>query len=137
MPVRDQMPNLGDTFRLRVEGGHLWMIITTPTGPDHSFVMVNMTTLRGHVEDTSCILRLGDHPCVDHDSVVYYIDAREWWTDGALGYDTLLAKGRIIPREKLGDAVLRRIQDGALTSTFFKRKFRQSVQNSLVQSGGQ
>jgi hypothetical protein len=108
------------------------MIITAPIGPEGKFVMVNMTTLRGHVEDTSCILKPGDHPSIKHDSVVYYLDAREWWANGERGYDSLLAKGIILPQQKLDDTILRRVQEGALNSAFFKKKFRVFVADSLV-----
>jgi len=94
--------------------------------------MVNATTLRDHVDDESCILQAGDHHCIHHASAVYYKDAREWWRDGPTGYDALLASNQIVPRNSLDTAVLRRVQNGALLSDFFKRKYIARVQNDLV-----
>jgi hypothetical protein len=123
---------LGDSFHFNVDLGHLWMVITDPYGSAGNFLMVNMTSLRAHVADTTCILKVGEHPEVVHDSVVYYQDAREWWVDGDRGYDQILAKGLITPRLPLSRALLRRIQNGALASPYFKRKYVARVQACLV-----
>ena len=126
------MPNLGDTFRFDLEGAHLWIVITTPEGADGRFIMVNITTLRPNAPDTSCVLQVGDHPFIVRDSIAFYHDAREWWTTSDHGYDHLFAKGDLIPQAPMIPAVLRRIQDGALASHFFKRKYEPRVQACLV-----
>lgn len=122
---------IGDTFTLG-PGGHLWMVITDPDGPDGHFVMVNMTSLSPYIKDTTCHLHAGDHPFVQHDSVIAYGDAEEWWVHGECGYDDRLARQMIQPNAPLSLAVLRRIQDGTFTSHWFKKKWRPRVQACLV-----
>lgn len=125
------MPALGDAFHFRVAAGHLWVVIAPPC-IEGKFLMVNATSLDEEVEDTSCLLDAGDHDCIVHRSVIYYVDAREWWCDGNKGYTSLLSSNEVIPRDPLQRAILRRIQDGALASPFFKRKFAPWVQANLV-----
>lgn len=125
------MVTLGQTFRFQVEGAHLWTVITTPDGHEGTFVMVNVTTFAAH-KDTSCVLHAGDHPDIQHDSVIYYADARAWWNVGPNGHDYWTGQGQIEQRDPLNNAILRRIQDGALASPFFKRKFIPLVQTCLV-----
>lgn len=122
---------VGETFRL-VAGGHLWMVISAPEGTNGTFVMVNMTSLGAHSVDTTCLLRVGDHPAVHHDSVIYYMDAKEWWNVGEHGHNYYTARGTLIPEQPLSRDVLRRVQDGALVSQFFKKRFIPLVQASLV-----
>src|SRR5687767_10972697 len=70
------MVRRGDTFQAKLPPSHLWLVITTPTGPKDEFVFVNITTVHGTPEeDHTCILRAGDHPFVKHDSWVRYGDA--------------------------------------------------------------
>jgi hypothetical protein len=125
------MATIGQSFRLGA-GGHLWLIITHPDGASGSFVMVNVTTLDDDVVDISCILHKGDHPDVHHDSVVFYADAQEWFAAGDDGCDANLKANTILSGPTFTQPVLRRIQDGALASSYFKKKFRPRVLASLV-----
>lgn len=126
------MVTLGQSFCFQVEHGHLWIVITNPIGAAGTFVMVNMSTLTENAFDTSCVLHPGDHPDIHHDSVIRYADAREWWNGGNSGHDHLSAQGLIDQRQAFTNVVLRRIQDGALESQFFKQRFIPRVQLSLV-----
>jgi hypothetical protein len=124
--------SIGDTFTLG-PSGHLWVVITHPEGPKGQFIMVNVTSLRSYTADTTCILHDGDHPFIHHDSVIAYSDAEEWWVHGDCGYDDRLAQQMIEPNAPLNDAVLRRVQDGALTAhSWFKKKWKPRVQACLV-----
>ena len=64
--------NLGATFINRNLGSpdHLW-IVCSPPQPDYSVLMFNLTT-RDNALDETCIVRVGEHPFVTHDSVVDY-----------------------------------------------------------------
>src|SRR6266487_183381 len=99
--VDDERMVIGDTFQLG--GGHLWIAITVPDGAQGRFVMVNLTTLRPYTADQTCVLYDGDHPFVHRDSVVHYMDAREWWIHGANGYDEHLAAGNVTPNAHLSN----------------------------------
>ncbi len=124
---------IGDTFQLA--GGHLWIAITAPDGLEGHFVVVNLTTLRPPTADQTCVLHDGDHPFVHHDSVIQYSDAREWWIEGANGYDEHLNAGNVTPNQHMSNVILRRVQDGALHSPYFAKKYLARVQACLVAVG--
>jgi hypothetical protein len=56
---------------------HLWILITDPRPESQKSVIVSVTTLRSH-SDQTVILRKGDHPYILHDSVISYQDAQEF-----------------------------------------------------------
>ena len=67
----------GDCVHMRTPGNpisHLWIIVSDIDPTTDQCVIVNVTTL-GHICDKTVILHDGDHPCIDHDSVVRYQDA--------------------------------------------------------------
>jgi hypothetical protein len=124
------MPSIGDSFRLRVdlEEGHLWIVITEVSS-EGKFIMVNLTTLDEDIEDTSCILCPGDHPYITHPSVISYKDTKEFDTSF---YDRALAAGRIHSYDRFSQEIVRKIQQGALTSNFTKNRFRAVIQANLA-----
>jgi hypothetical protein len=124
------MVTIGETFRLGA-GGHLWMVITMPDGTNGRFVMVNMTTFTVD-KDATCVLHVGDHPDVHHDSVIFYADAREWWNTGPNSHDYWFDMGEVFPCQPIDLPLLKRVQDGALASPFFKKKFLGRVRACLV-----
>lgn len=68
----------GDTIDMKDRPGatpHLWIVVTEPHPETGEVVIVNVTTLRAHSNQT-VVLRKGDHPFILHDSVVSYQDAR-------------------------------------------------------------
>jgi len=114
------MAGLGDTFFFAVPKSHLWMVITTPSGADGTFIMVNVTTERGGGEGV-CILDPNDYPSyIDRPSEVRYKDARQWKHTGPKGYDALLAAGSVIPQPPLPQATLAKVQDGCFGSVLFR-----------------
>jgi hypothetical protein len=123
---------IGDTFTFG-PGGHLWVVITHPDGAEGRFVMANVTSLKAYTVDMTCVLHVGDHPFVKHDSVIAYGDAKEWWMNGDSGYDDRLAQNMVYPDAPLDVAVLRRIQEGALKKhSWFKIKWKARVQACRV-----
>lgn len=66
------MLNCGDTFLTRDGEGedfHLWIVITPPS--EGEVVTVSLTTRRKNSE-TIVVLRKGDHPFIEHESVIAY-----------------------------------------------------------------
>jgi hypothetical protein len=64
------MLNRGDTFLIEDEDGqdcHLWIVTTPPA--EGEVVIVGVTSKRKRSE-THVILRKGDHPFIEHDSVI-------------------------------------------------------------------
>lgn len=53
---------------------HLWIVASDVENGTGKCVIVNVTTL-GHICDKTVILHAGDHPSIQHDSIVRYQDA--------------------------------------------------------------
>jgi mRNA-degrading endonuclease toxin of MazEF toxin-antitoxin module len=66
------MLKCGDTFLIEDEDGpecHLWIVVTPPS--EGEVVIVSVTTKRKKSE-TLVVLKKGDHPFIEHDSVIAY-----------------------------------------------------------------
>ena len=122
----------GDTFIIKiVDGGHLWVAITTPIGAKGSFVAVNMTSVKdGHPFDDSCIVLPGEHPFVRMKTEMYYLKAREWQVSG---FDSLSSYGgSCAPDKPVSKILLSRIQQGALKSHHMKDRFQELVRKEIM-----
>jgi hypothetical protein len=100
---------------------HFRFVISEPD-VDGMVMVVGISTLRGTGrEDLSCVLQRGDHPSVDHPSLVRYDRAIE------INYMKLIQEkhhGEITLVENLRHEVTRRIQEGARTSRALRQKFQ-------------
>ena len=106
----------GDTFLLLggpVPTPHLWVILWGPGGPADAYLAVMLTTLRAH-SDRTCVLRPGDHPFIQHDTVVSYRDVLRL-TGEKLA--ERIAEGKAKPRDPVDAALLERIRAGFFSST--------------------
>lgn len=68
----------GDTFILTHATGptpHLWVILWGPAGAAQSFLMVSLSTMRAHSDQTVTI-QVGEHPFIQHDTCAVYSDVR-------------------------------------------------------------
>jgi hypothetical protein len=127
------MPAPGDAFFFSVSNSHLWVVISNPDGQRGEFLMVNLTTLSERTVDESCVLKPVDYPhFITHETIVFYDDAKLWWTTGANGYDELNTDGKINPMPPLSTSTLLKIQQGALASDFFIPDYIPLVQASLA-----
>ena len=90
---------------LTAVGNHLHVVLSYPT--DEGKVLVaNLTTYRGKShEDVSCILSVGDHPDITHESWVVY--------DNAKLYDSAYLL-KIGLADSLTPIALARVLDGAM-----------------------
>lgn len=105
---------------------HPWVVISNPT-PDGDVILVNLTTKRED-SDTTCILTVGDHPRVRHDTVVSYIDSKLVSISGLRG---LKAGGRLSLQDPLRPEVLLRIQTGALQSEDVRASWKGLISKSI------
>jgi len=118
--------NIGDAY-----------LLSTPPNDKHLFVViaptrdlcVNVTSKRNN-SDTSCILQQGDHPFIRHDSVINYKKARE--VDPAV-VQNQISRGNCQQYQHVSSTVLNRIQQGGLTSTRLKNKYKNYL-NSFLNS---
>jgi len=111
MPVQP-----GDTFLLLggpVPTPHLWVILWGPAGPAEAYLAVMLTTLRAH-SDRTCVLQPGDHPFIQHDTVVSYRDVLRL-TGEKLAERS--AEGKAKPRDPVDAGVLERIRAGFFASS--------------------
>jgi hypothetical protein len=113
----------GDTFTFapRVTDRHLWMVISDPeTYPDDLVVIVSFTS-HDLTKDPACVLDLGDHPFIRHETSVAYRRAR-YVPNRVL--DMAAARGDVIPNTPLTPEVLHRVRQGAGNSLHIKEGFR-------------
>jgi hypothetical protein len=92
---------------------HLHIVISPII--DGKVLLVNVTSKKFDSDET-CVLCLGDHEFIKHDSVINYGDA--------IDADILLMEKAILnqtfkPQSPVSDALLKRIQEGALKSDAF------------------
>ncbi len=96
------------------EKEHLYIIIAVIDN-DTKALFVNITTEKEDY-DTSCILRVGDHEFITHDSVINYGEATITEIDKL---EEAISKGRLKPHRPVTDNLLIRIVNGAKTSDAF------------------
>lgn len=121
------MSGLGDTVMLPKPGQeveHLWALITAPDPNTGEVIMVNLTTRRPH-SDTTTILYPGDHPFVDRPTVVLYADAR---LVKVSSLDAGIAQGVGRRGATMTATVLKRVQEGLLSSLFTPAKIKTAFQ---------
>ena len=82
-------------------------------------LLVNITSPK-HDSDLTCVLKVGDHPFLTHDSVINYGDA----TDSEVELLKLSIRTKLItPKDPVSEELLKRIQAGALNSPALPQKF--------------
>jgi hypothetical protein len=109
------MIKCGDTFLLEDEDGsdqHLCIVVTPPT--EDKVVVVSVTTRRSRSE-LLVMLKAGDHPSIDRDSVIAYTYSRIVETE----YIENAVKNRdAAKRDPASEQLLNRAQNGLLESEF-------------------
>jgi hypothetical protein len=123
----------GDTVEMRLGHPtipHLWILVTDPHPDSQKAVIVSVTTLRSH-SDQTVILRKGDHPYILHDSVVSYQDAQEL---SVVKIQAQIDRGW--PQcDSCSDELLRKVQAGLLTSRFTKKSIKVICQQAWEREG--
>ncbi|HLN28208.1 MAG TPA: hypothetical protein VK395_10735 [Gemmataceae bacterium] len=102
----------GTTFLRSDSDKHLWIIVSDPRADAETILIVNLTSLDARKENV-CVLHVGDHPWIRHDTCVNYADAV------VTSLTKLFAAkdaGAIVLHDPISDVVLRRIREGAMKS---------------------
>jgi len=86
-------------------------------------LFVNVTTPK-HDSDHTCVLKVGDHPFLNHDSVINYADATEADVDLV---EKAVSMNVFKPHVPLSGDLLQRVQVGALDSKAFPQKFKKYI----------
>ena len=94
---------------------HLFFVLNDPAAqPPHQVLLVNITTLRNlPSEDTTCILKAGDHPFITRDSYIAYSKCRIESRDALNRH---LESGLFMEREQASTEVIEAIINGLHTS---------------------
>ena len=87
---------------------HLWVVLGS-IDREH-VVIANVTTLRGKFADHSCVLNVGDHPLITHESYIRYNEAHFVTMDQL---DACCSEGHIEICDSFAAGVMERILDGA------------------------
>jgi hypothetical protein len=108
---------------------HLWLVITEPFGSPPRVIIVGLTTQRDG-SDTTVVLTPADHTFIKHPTIVFYADAREVEAN-------LLERLVALDQSRLhadpgSDALLMRIRDGLLESSFTPRKIKNSFRENCL-----
>lgn len=103
----------GTTFLLSAVDIHLWVIISDPQMDPRNVLIVNLTSLDPRKEQ-ACVLKVGDHPWIRHDTCINYGDSQVTTLDKLLAAQNASALN--IQRPVSPD-ILRRIREGAMNST--------------------
>lgn len=113
----------GDTFLggREVHGeDHLWLIINEPSAHAGTALIVNVSTLRPNAE-TTCLVRQGEHPFIQHDSYARYGSARK---AKAADLEQGVARGLLKPHQPASRDLLEKLRAGAKASPFLAQELR-------------
>lgn len=121
--------DLGSTFKIvrPNEVGHLWVVISRGDS-EGSVVTVNLTSRR-HGCDETCVVQVGEHPFIHHETVVAYVYAKLVPRD--MQEQILANPSQAVPHAPVSAALLRRIQKGALDSRHVPPVLKKAVKASL------
>lgn len=108
---------------------HLWVVVVAPDPASHETVLVNLTTLRSH-SDNTVVLQPGDHPFVQHTTVVFFADAR---IVEAKAIAAALKSGIFQSHQDCSAPLLLRIQHGLFASPHTPQKVKTFVTRRLFQ----
>jgi hypothetical protein len=104
---------------------HLFILLTDPyknNNMDDSWIlMVSLSTIRtGVPHDPTCILYVGDHPFIKHESYVFYQKARLENADKILRG---IKSGQLIPQDPIDRSVFARVCKGLQESRLTPPKY--------------
>lgn len=101
---------------------HLWFVIAKPDHDER--VIVSVTTRDAEAIDLTCILMPGDHPFIDHESVIFYRKA----ATVAVNYlETIERRGELVRKPPAADALIDRIRLGAFRSQFTPNYVKKAI----------
>lgn len=95
--------------------GHLWIVLAGPVQHvgENKVLTVSVTSCTGHRDDLSCVLTVGDHPFIRHDSFVAFVRTRLANADRLAA---ALRAGSLIAQPDATPVLVARIQRAALGS---------------------
>jgi hypothetical protein len=123
------MVTCGNAFLIEDEDGydcHLCIVVTPPSFGE--VVIVSVTTKRARSETLVC-LKKGDHPFIEHDSVISYAYSRVTTVEEI---ETAVKNRTAMSRANASDSLLRRAQAGLIesdrTPNWVKQRYREIME---------
>jgi len=118
---------VGDTFWIKNPSSknvrHLYFAIADGTTTGGRILLVNMSKVK-EGNDTSCILKVGEHTAVTHESTIKYHEALlANPTDLASG----IRMGVITSGDKATPNLVQKIQEGAKKSPFLRQEYKRFI----------
>ena len=116
-------------------GDHLFVLIYGPNsfegrGRSLDFVSVSFTSLvNGVPHDPACVVQVGEHPFVTHDSYVSYRHSR---IDSEQELARNVSSGLFIPKVDVSQSLLRRIRVGLHNSRLVPRYIKVLTANRPI-----
>jgi len=113
--------DIGSTFTNKQTeklSSHLWFVISYPFNSPEQIVIVNLTSWRLKavgLNDSGCILEVGDHEFVRHKSYINYSQTKPPYVKDL---HTAIDNGLLILNEPCKDELFIKILDGASNSKF-------------------
>ena len=93
---------------------HFYILLTDPFGPAKQVAMACVCSVRDGC-DTTCLLKVGDHPFIEHPSYVAYNLSRIERSDALING---VAKGLFVDKGMLDEGVFQRVLAGVTKSNF-------------------
>ena len=114
---------------------HLYVLLTDPVGQGQQILMVPICSVEpDKFCDDTCLLAVGEHQFLQHESYVAYAKCR---VEAALHVLNLVGSGYFIPKDPLSDSIVVRMCNGLATSKFVKpfvRDFYRDYEQSLLRA---
>ena len=108
---------------------HLWIVISDPKQNRGKVLLVNFSSVKPSVRfDDACVVDVGDHPYIKKKTFVYYDKARVA-TDRGLEKEISSGQADASAYDPVSDNLLDRIRQGASTSRFIDRGYRQLLKD--------
>ena len=102
----------GATFLLTQVDKHLWIVLSDPKLDPDKVLLVSLTTA-SHLKESVCLLEVGDHPWIRHQTCVFY----EYPKVVSLGtLHQLKDKGLLQLQDPLAPHLLKKVREGAALS---------------------
>lgn len=128
-PVPNWPPRIGAAFKNtdNATPDHLWVVCSKPT-TDSRVAVLNLTSFRDGCDGT-CRISAGEHPFVVKETIVAY-QHHAMMTREA--FDILVSRGWYHPWPDLSAGLLRRIQEGALSSKYLPEKEKVAIRAGMA-----
>jgi hypothetical protein len=121
----------GSTFLLTQVDNHLWIVLSDPKIDASNVLLVSVTTAT-RLKESVCLLNVGDHPWIRHESCVSYEHAKVVKMETL---DELKFQGLLKLEQPISATILKRVREGAARSVRMRLEDAQVlIDQGLIES---